>query len=103
MATIPSSPEARAVQALNDAGTALRNMSASTQAIASGVDAAVASMNAATDALKTVANSMDAATDALKTIGASNTAVAASVDAAANALVRATAANGRNSRRSVAF
>ena len=78
MVDIPSNPEARAIQALNDAGTALRNMSASTQAIATSVDAAVVSMNAATDALKTVANSMDAATDALKTIGASNAAVAAS-------------------------
>ena len=47
-------------------------------------------MNSATGALKTVANSMNVATDALKTIGASNTAVAASIDAAANALLRAT-------------
>ena len=92
MATVPSSPEARAAQALTDAETALRNMNASNQAIANSVDSAVVSMNAATDAIKSVANSMEAAADALKTVRASNAAVATSIDAAANALVRVAAA-----------
>ncbi len=88
MATTPTSPEARAAQALNDVETALRNMNASNQAIASSVDSAVVSMDTATDAIKSVANSMEAATDALKTVRASAAAVAASIDAAANVLVR---------------
>lgn len=91
MTAMPSSPEVCAAQALGDVETALRNVGVSNQAVANSVDSAIASMNAATDALKTGANSMDAATDALKSAGASNGAVVASVEAAVNALIRVAA------------
>ena len=85
MATVPDSPVARAIQALRDAEVTLRTMSSATQNVTNGVDAAVGSLDAAVDRL-------EAASDGLKTVSASNAVIVASIDAAANASVRAAAA-----------
>ena len=92
MSTIPTSPEARAIQALNDAETSLRAMSAATQGVSNGANEAVARLNIAADALKTATNSIESASDSLKNISASNELVVSHIDRAANALVRAVAA-----------
>ena len=92
MATIPTSPEARAIQALNDAETSLRAMSAATQGVSSGTDEAVARLDIAADALKTATNSIESASDSLKNVRASNDLVISHIDRAANALVRAATA-----------
>ena len=78
MSSIPTSPEARAVQALNDGEASLRTMSSATLSVSAGVEAAV--------------DRLEAAVDALRTVSASNAVVVASIDAAANALVRAATA-----------
>ena len=92
MTTVPSSPEVRAIQALTDAETSLRAMSVATQGVSDGVDTAADRLDTAVDALKTLVNSVEATRDALKTVSASNAIVVANIDAAANALVRATTA-----------
>ena len=92
MTTVPTSPEARAIQALNDAETSLRAMSAATQGVSSSVDDATARLDIAADALKTATNSIESASDSLKNVRASNDLVVSHIDRAANALVRATAA-----------
>ena len=92
MTTIPTSPEARAIQALNDAEASLRAMSTATQGVSNGADQAVARLDIAADALKTATNSIESASDSLKNVRASNDLVISHIDRAANALVRAVAA-----------
>ena len=67
-------------------------MSVATQGVSDGIDTAADRLDTAVDALKTLVNSVEATRDALKTVSASNAMVVANIDAAANALVRATAA-----------
>ena len=92
MATTPTSPEARAIQALTDAEASLRAMSTATQGVSNGADEAVARLDIAADALKTASNSIESASDSLKNLRASNDLVISHIDRAANALVRAAVA-----------
>lgn len=92
MTTVPTSPEARAIQALNDAEASLRAMSGATQGTSNGADETVARLDIAADALKTATNSIESASDSLKNVRASNDLVVSHIDRAANALVRAAVA-----------
>ena len=92
MTTVPTSPEARAIQALSDAEASLRAMSGVTQGVSNSADEAVARLDVAADALKTATNSIESASDSLKNVSASNDLVISHIDRAANALVRAAAA-----------
>ena len=86
--------EDRAVQALNEAGAALRTLSDTTQTVSDGLASATNGIAVAIDGLQTVTNGLQATFDSLKIAGAANDSVKASVDAASNALMRAAAALG---------
>ena len=96
MTTVPTSPEARAIQALNDAEASLRAMSTATQGVSDGSDEAVVRLDIAADALKTATNSIESASDSLKNVRASNDLVISHIDRAANALARAATAMEEN-------